>query len=58
MVSETRQPLPMQNGKPQRFGFEYRREGTCNLFLFCSLWLVGGMSKSPRGGPNKISPAA
>ena len=34
MVSETRLPLPMQNGKPQRFDFEYRREGTCNLFMF------------------------
>lgn len=34
MVSETRQPLPLQNGKPIRYDFEYRREGTCNLFVF------------------------
>jgi hypothetical protein len=34
LVSETRQPLPMQSGKPQRFDFEYRRAGTCNLFMF------------------------
>lgn len=34
MVSETRLPLPMQSGRPQRFDFEYKREGTCNLFMF------------------------
>ena len=34
MVSETRLPLPVQNGKPMRYDFEYRREGTCNLFMF------------------------
>ena len=36
MVSETRLPLPVQNGKPLRYDFEYRREGICNLFLFQS----------------------
>ena len=34
MVSETKLPLPMRNGKPGRYDFEYRREGTCNLFMF------------------------
>jgi hypothetical protein len=34
MVSETQLPLPMQDGKPLRYDFEYRREGTCNLFMF------------------------
>jgi len=34
MVSETRLPLPMQSGIPQRYDFEYKREGTCNLFMF------------------------
>jgi len=34
MVSETQLPLPMRNGKPERYDFEYRREGTCNLFMF------------------------
>jgi DDE superfamily endonuclease len=34
MVSETRKPLPLQNGKPRRYDFEYRRGGTCNLFMF------------------------
>jgi len=34
MVSETRQPLPIQAGKPVRYDYEYRREGTCTLFMF------------------------
>ena len=33
MVSETQLTLPMQDGKPLRYDFEYRREGTCNLFI-------------------------
>jgi transposase len=34
MISETRQPIPMQPGQPARYDYEYRREGTANLFLF------------------------
>lgn len=34
MVSETKLPLPMRNGKPGRCDYEYHREGTCNLFMF------------------------
>jgi hypothetical protein len=34
MVTETKLPLPMQDGKPLRYDFEYRREGSCNLFMF------------------------
>jgi DDE superfamily endonuclease len=34
LVSETRQPLPVAPGRPTRYDYEYRREGTCNLFLF------------------------
>lgn len=34
LVSETRQPLPAQPGQPQRYDYEYRREGVCNLFIF------------------------
>lgn len=34
LVSETRKPLPPQPGKPARYDYEYRREGTCNLFMF------------------------
>jgi hypothetical protein len=34
MVSEVRQPLPVAPGQPRRYDDEYRREGTCNLFMF------------------------
>ncbi len=34
MISETRVPLPPEPGKPQRYDYEYKREGTCNLFMF------------------------
>jgi hypothetical protein len=34
LVSETQTPLPLQPGKPMRYDYEYRREGTCNLFIF------------------------
>jgi hypothetical protein len=34
MVAEKRLPLPLQQGKPARYDYEYRRMGTCNLFMF------------------------
>lgn len=34
LISETRQPLPARPGQPVRYDYEYRREGTANLFLF------------------------
>jgi hypothetical protein len=34
LVSEVRQPLPMGPRQPRRYDYEYRREGTCNLFMF------------------------
>jgi hypothetical protein len=33
LVSEARQPLPMVPGQLLRYDYEYRREGTCNLFM-------------------------
>jgi hypothetical protein len=40
LVAETRVPLPMEPGHPERFDTEYARNGTANLFLFVQ----------PRGG--------
>jgi transposase len=34
LISETRQSLPLQKGHPERYDYEYRREGTANLFMF------------------------
>jgi hypothetical protein len=40
LVAETRMPLPLEPGHPERFDTEYVRNGTANLFLFVQ----------PRGG--------
>jgi transposase len=34
MVAETRTPLPVKPGHPQRYDYEYERKGTTNLFVF------------------------
>ncbi len=34
LVSEVRKAIPAQPGHVARYDYEYRREGTCNLFLF------------------------
>jgi hypothetical protein len=33
LVAEKCLPLPLQPGKPARYDYEYRRMGTCNLFM-------------------------
>jgi hypothetical protein len=33
LVAETREPLPMRSGQPARFDYEYKRNGTANLFM-------------------------
>jgi len=35
LVKETRVPQPPGPGRPQRFDYEYERNGTANLFMFC-----------------------
>jgi hypothetical protein len=34
LLDETRNPIPMQPGNPQRFDGEYTRNGTCCIFVF------------------------
>jgi hypothetical protein len=34
LVSHTRLPVPATPGKRRRYDYHYRREGTCNLFIF------------------------
>jgi len=37
LIGDVRVPLPMQEGQPERYDYEYHREGTCNLFVYlCS----------------------
>ena len=35
LLADTRPPIPAQPGHPRREDYEYRREGTRNLFLAC-----------------------
>jgi len=35
LVAETRLPLATKPGKPPCYDYEYQRNGTCNLFVFC-----------------------
>lgn len=35
LIKETREPLPMRGGQVARFDYEYERNGTRNLFMFC-----------------------
>jgi hypothetical protein len=35
LVAETRTPLPMEPGRPERVDYEYERNGTANLFVLC-----------------------
>jgi len=35
LIAETRLPLSPQVGQLERFDYEYKRNGTRNLFMFC-----------------------
>jgi hypothetical protein len=35
LIAETRTPLPPKPGQVARYDYEYKRNGTANLFLFC-----------------------
>ncbi len=35
LIKETRQPVPMRAAAAARFDYEYERNGTRNLFMFC-----------------------
>lgn len=34
LIRETRQSIPIKAGRPERYDYEYRREGSANLFIF------------------------
>ena len=34
LIGEARQPIPATPGRPERFDYEYRRNGVVNLFVF------------------------
>ena len=34
LIKEPRTPLPLEPGKPERYDYEYERNGTTNIFMF------------------------
>lgn len=34
LVQEVRKPLPAEEGQPERYDYEYERNGTANIFIF------------------------
>lgn len=34
LLSDVWEPMPMEPGKPKRVDYEYKREDTCNVFMF------------------------
>ena len=39
LVAETRRALPATPGRPERFDYEYKRNGTSNLFVYFQPWI-------------------
>jgi transposase len=35
LIAETRRRVPARPGRSERYDYEYRRQGTANIFLFC-----------------------
>lgn len=35
LIEETRIPIPTEPGKPERYDYEYERNGTASIFMFC-----------------------
>ncbi|AKB72951.1 Mobile element protein [Methanosarcina mazei C16] len=35
LIAETRIPIPCSTGKPEKYDYEYKRNGMCNIFLAC-----------------------
>ena len=54
LLAETREPLPMEPGKPKREDYEYERQRGCVMsFWPASRWLVNATRWSQRSGPNR-----
>ena len=59
LIGEVRQPIPAEPGQLERYDYEYRRNGTVNLFV-CPRRAIGlgARSRSPSGGRPKTTPNA
>jgi DDE superfamily endonuclease len=45
LVQETRTPIPASPGVNERYDYEYERNGTCSIFMFCE----------PKAGKRRVS---
>ena len=45
LIQETRQPLPAQPGRPQRYDYEYHATARATSFSSLNRRLAGGMSR-------------
>ena len=43
LIGEVREPIPAAPGQPERYDYEYRRNGTANLFVFLDAHRLGAM---------------
>ena len=58
LIGEVRQPIPAAPGRLERTDFEYRRNGTVNLFVFLDAHRSWRRVRSPRDAPPPTSPCA
>ena len=56
LLAEARPPLPARPGRPRRQDYEYRRQGTRNLFLTCEPLRGWRHVPSPNAAPWLTSP--
>jgi hypothetical protein len=35
LINDVLVPIPMEPGKPKKVDYEYKRKGTCNVFIVC-----------------------
>ena len=55
LIGEVRQPIPAEPGQIERYDYEYRRNGTVNLFVCIDVNRPCARSSSPRGGRLKTT---
>ena len=58
LIGEARQPMPAERGRLARYDYEYRRNGTVNLFVISTCIVPGARSKSPSDERQKTTPNA
>lgn len=58
LIGEVRQPVPAQPGRRERYDYEYRRNGTANLFVTFDPYRAGATSRSPTAALPWTMPAA